>query len=203
MIIHKYKVRTAFTLVELMVTVLAAIVLIIGVSAMLAQGHFGYRRLFNRVNSEVVRNAYEARMTFDRIVRKSSAQRFDPRNADYEFLAEENQVYVYYFSNPQDMTIVVPDRYARFYLSGTELRLEQGRVTGGVGTSPPGLPTLVEPTDMILARDVIAPESGVFAVQGNALRMVLTLDNETDPEPGVSKIETLKMTVTTMAIRHN
>lgn len=203
MIIHKYKARTAFTLVELMVTVLAAIVLIIGVSAILAQGHLGYRRLFNRVNSEVVRNAYEARMTFDRIVRKSSAERCDPRSADYEFLSEENQVYVYYFSNPNDMTIVDPDRYARFYLSGTDLRLEQGRVTGGFDTAPPGRPTLVEPTDMILARDVTAPASGIFSVQSNAVRMVLILDNETEPDPGVSKIETLKMTVTTMAIRHN
>lgn len=196
MIIRKDKVKRAFTLVELMVTMLAAIILIVGISAMIAHGHKGYHRLYNRVTSQVVRNAYEARRTFDAIVRKSSIERCDFDNGN-------NTVYVYYFSNPQDLVIEDPDRYAKFYLSGTDLMLDQGEVTAGFETPPPGLPSLSRTSTKVLARDVTVPEAGIFSIQGAAVRMVLTLDDETDPAPGISKIETLKMTVITTAIRHN
>lgn len=200
MIVRKGKAGRAFTLIELMVTVLAFAVLILGISAMLAHGHMGYNRLFKRVNSQVVRNAYEARRAFDVYVRRSSIRRCDPRNADYEFLAEQNQLYVYYYSNPLSMAIVDPDRYARFYLSGTQLWFEQGNVTGGFDAPPPALPTLSSTSTMVLAHDVTPPASGIFSVQGASVRMVLTLDND---DPAVNKIETLKMTVTAKAIRHN
>ncbi|MHC4559561.1 MAG: prepilin-type N-terminal cleavage/methylation domain-containing protein [Planctomycetota bacterium] len=204
MIIHRDRVRRAFTLVELMVTILAAMILFAGISVMLVHGHLGYHRLFKRVNSQVVRNAYEARRTFDRAVRKSSIRRCDPMNADYEFLAEQNEAYVYYFSNPQDMTIEDPDRYARFYLEGSQLKLERGDVgLGTFDTPPPGLPSRSPTSTIILAHDVLAPESGIFSVQGASVRMVLLLDDETNAAAGVSKIQTLKMTVTTTAIRHN
>lgn len=193
MIMRKYKVKRAFTLIELMVTMLAAIILIVGISGMIAQGHKGYHRLYKRVTSEVVRNAYEARRAFDVVVRKSSIRRCDFENGN-------NTVYVYYFSNPQDLTIEDPDRYARFYLSGTDLMLEHGDVTGGFEIPPPGLPSLSPTSTKVLARDVTIPEAGIFSMQGAAVRMVLTLDNNSDT---VNKIETLKMTVTTTAIRHN
>ena len=193
MIMRKYKVKRAFTLIELMVTIVAAIVLIIGISAMIAQGHRGYNRLYKRVTSEVVRNAYEARVVFDAIVRKSSIKRCDFSNGN-------NTVYLYYFSNPQDLTIEDPDRYARFYLSGTDLMLDHGEVTGGFETPQPGLPSLSPTGTKVLARNLTVPEAGIFSMQGAAVRMVLTLDNNSDT---INKIETLKMTVTTTAIRHN
>lgn len=186
------------TLVELMVATLAALIVILGASAILYNGHVGYRRLFRRVNSDVVRNAYEARRTFDRLVRKASMKRIDPRDGDYRFLADENQLYVYYYLTPQSLVI---DRYARFYLSGTELRLEQGTVTGGFQTPPPGLPNLSTTSDTLLANNVIAPDTGIFAVDGNALRMVLVIDDETGST--LPRIETLRMTITTTAIRNN
>jgi len=198
MVIHRDKSARGLTLVELMVATLAALIVILGASAILFHGHIGYGRLFRRVNSDVVRNAYEARRTFDRLVRKASMERIDPRDGDYRFLADENQLYVYYYLTPQSLVI---DRYARFYLSGTELRLEQGTVTGGFQTPPPGLPNLSTTSDTLLANNVIAPDTGVFAAQGNALRMVLVIDDETGST--LPRIETLKMTITTTAIRHN
>jgi hypothetical protein len=182
----------AFTLVELMVTILAAMALIVGISAMLYHGHMGYHRLFKRVNSQVVRNAYEARRTFDRIVRKSSIRRCDLLNGN-------NEAYVYYFSNPQDMTIDDPDRYARFYLTGTELRLDQGPVPPD--TFETLTPSSLSPeTTSVLAHDVTAPGVGIFSLRGASVRMLLILDNN---DPAVNEIETSKMTVTTTAIRHN
>jgi len=198
MIMQRDKSARGLTLIELMVATLAALIVILGASAILFHGHIGYRRLYRRANSEVVRNGYEARRTFDRLVRKASMERIDPRDEDYRFLDDENQLYVYYYLTPQSLVI---DRYARFYLAGTELRLEQGTVTGGFQTPPPGLPNLSTISDTLLASNVKAPEDGVFAAQGKALRMVLLLDDETDST--LPKIETLKMTITTTAIRHN
>jgi len=182
------------TLIELMVTILAALVLIVGISSMLYHGHMGYRRLFRRVNNEVVRNAYEARRTFDRIVRRSSIRRCDLADGN-------NTAYVYYFANPQNMSVEDPDRYAKFYVSGTELRLEEGTVQTGTFELP--VPGRTPSGDMRLAQNVVVPAAGVFALQGNAVRMVLILDDETSPLPGVTQLETVKMTVTSEAIRHN
>ena len=198
MVIHRDKSARGVTLIELIVATIAALIVILGASAILYHGHIGYGKLFRRVNSEVVRNGYEVRRTFDRLVRKASMERIDPRDGDYRFLAEENQLYVYYYLTPQSLVI---DRYARFYLAGTDLRLEQGTVTGGFQAAPPGLPDLSTTSDTLLASNVTAPETGVFAAQGNALRMVLLLDDETGST--LHKIETLKMTITTTAIRHN
>ena len=198
MMICKYrKVARGLTLIELMVAILASMVLIIAVSAMLYHGHVGYNRLFRRVNSEVVRNAYEARRTFDVLVRRSSIRRCDLLNGN-------NEAYIFYFYNPQNMAIEDPDRYARFYLSGTQLMLEQGDV--GAGTfevPPPALPARLNAVTGVLARSVRAPNDGIFSMQGAAVRMVLILDDESDPPAGVSKLETLKITVTTEAIRYN
>lgn len=202
----KYKVSKAFTLVELMVTILAVVVLIIGISAMLAQGHLGYRRLYNRVNSEVVRNAHEARRTFERIVRKSSIERHDPDDPDSSI--PTNELCVYYYSDPL-APLTVPDRYARFYLADnaqwadTELMLDEGPVNFAALPAPgPTMPALPAPDSTImLAHYVTVPASSIFSTRGQSLRMVLMLDNQN--VSSLNKIETLKMIVTTTAIRHN
>lgn len=190
--------RKGVTLIELMVTIVAAVVLIIAISAVLAYGHMGYNRLYRRANSEVVRNAYEARRIFDRAVRKATIRRAD-------LSADRNQIYVYYFSDPLNTLIVDPDRYARFYISGAgddaQLLLERGQVTAGTfEVPPPALPGRTPTSTAVIAHDVTPPPTGTFSVSGAAVKMVLTLDND---EPDRNKTETLKMNVTTTAIRHN
>jgi hypothetical protein len=199
MAIRTYKTNRAATLVGLMIAMIAGAILMLATLLILFHGHMGFRRLYGRVNSEVVRNGYEARRLFDAVVRKSSIRRVDLLNGN-------NEAYVYYFSNSQDTTIADPDRYARFYLDndGEELWVEQGDVAAGTFDAPePGLPTLANGSARVLAHSVVAPESGIFSRRGASVRMVLTLDDETDPAPGTSRIETLIMTVTTTAIRHN
>ena len=200
MVIRKRKTRRAITLVGLMVAMVAAAVLVISTLLILALGHKGYRTFYGRVHSEVIRNAYESRRAFDVSVRKSSIRRCDLLNGN-------NEVYVYYYSNPQDPSILDPDNYARFYLTpdGTELWMERGDVVAGTFNTPaPDLPDMTNRITKILAHDVIAPESGTFSHQGASVEMVLTLDNETNAVAGVmSKMEALIMTVTTTAIRHN
>ena len=67
----KYNRRRAFTLIEVLVTAIAAVILIVGISAMLFFAQRGYNTMYRRVHSEVVRSAYEARRVFDAVVRKS------------------------------------------------------------------------------------------------------------------------------------
>jgi len=208
----KHNSRRAFTLVEVLVTALAALILIIGISAMLFYGQRGYNTMYRRVHSEVVRNAYEARSVFDAVVRKSIWRRYDPAPpapVDEPYIG--NQLCVYYYTDPADPapTNNLPDRYAYFHLEGTNLILEQGPVN--FAALPPqdlDIPSLPNPDKgpMVLARNVSNAERGipVFSKQGAALRMILVLDDETDPAENVySGTQTLKMIVTTTAIRHN
>lgn len=199
MVIRTHKTNRATTLVGLMVAILAGAALLIATLLILFHGHLGFHRLYGRLNSEVLRDCYQSRRLFDRILRKSSIRRCD-------LLSSNNEAYVYYFSNSQDTTIADPDRYARFYLEndGTELWIEQGDVAAGTFDTPePGLPTLTNGEARRLCNKIIAPESGIFSRRGTSVRMLFTVDDETDPEPGVSKIETLIMTLTATAIRHN
>ncbi len=200
MVICKRKTGRAITLVGLMVAMVATAVLVLSTLLILGLAHRGYRTFYGRVHSEVVRNAYEARRAFDVTVRRSSIRRCDLLNGN-------NEAYVYYYSNPQDSSILDPDKYARFYLNSdeTELWIEQGDVVPGTFSTPaPDLPGLTNGSTRVLAHNVIAPESGIFSSQATSVEMVLTLDNETNAVANaMTEMEALIMTVTTTAIRHN
>ena len=178
------KIRRGLTLIELMITVLAVMILVVGISGILAAGHKNYNIMFKRVNSDVVRNAYEARRTFDRIVRQASVRRCD-------LLSSGNEIYVYYFSAPNNLGLVFPDRYAKFYLvsngSDSDLFLDNGVVGANFNDiPPPGIEDLdLTLTSQIkLAGNVVAPTNGIFAVNGNSIQMSLILDNEEKDNSG-------------------
>ena len=204
-----HKNRSGMTLIELMITVLAVVILIVGISGILAAGHENYNVMLKRVNSEVVRNAYEARRTFDRIARKASIKLCefdDSRNGSYD------RMWLYYFSDANNLTIVDPDKYAMFYLGNvdgepdTELILEHGDVQPGTFDSSDG-PTLLNPTSYVLAHNVVVDpaEPGAFLRDGVSIQMILTLDNEEKDNSGnnIQDIETMKMTVSSTVIMHN
>ena len=203
------KFRAGVTLIELVVTVIAAIILIIGVTGILAGGHKNYATMYVRTTSVVIRNGYEARRIFDRIVRQSTSRRCDPSTIE---TTPSNYIYVYYYSNPQNLNIENPDRYARFYLSGTDLVMEQGVVTNGFFTTEPPPPNsepwLSATGSKVIAQNVdatAASTNGIFSKKGSSVRMVLILDNENPPNNtnNTNKLRTLKMTITSTAIRHN
>jgi len=189
MIIKKHNFRAGMTLVELIITVLAAIVLLIGITGILAAGIKNYKTMYERTTSDVVRNAYEARRIFDRVVRQATIRHSVPQ------VGTSNELYVYYYSNPSDINIEYPDSYAWFYLSGDELHIRRGGIIPETWDIDPS----VEPTDVPIAHNV---SSVVFTVSGASVRMVLILDNESDPQ-NTNRLETLRMTVTTTGIRHN
>jgi hypothetical protein len=195
------KFRAGVTLIELVVTIIAAIILIIGVTGILAGGHKNYATMYARTTSQVIRNGYEARRIFDRIVRQSTIRRCD-------LVAGGTGLYVYYYSDPANLAIVNPDRYAAFYLSGTDLIMEQGDLANDFLTTIPPPPPPSLSSGMVIAHNVdsaAASANGIFSVAGSSIRMVLTLDNENLPNNtnNTNKLRTLKMTITGTAIRHN
>jgi hypothetical protein len=198
------KFKAGVTLIELVVTIIAATIFLLGITAVLASGIRNYKTMYDRLTGEVIRNAYEARSIFDSIVRKSSIRRCDLSN--YRENAYD-QMIVYYYSdpnNPNNFEIIIdPDRYAHFYRFGSDLILVQGDVE--VGTFTTG-PVLINPgLPQIIARNVSFASGvpGIFSYDGHSVQMVLTLDDENPPNTPDNKLKTLKMTITSTAIRHN
>lgn len=188
MAVKKRQFRSGITLIELIITALAAVILLIGISTMLAAGHKNFKTMLGRTTSPVVRNAYEARIIFDKIVRKSVY--------DYINIANSEKIGVYYYSDPENMNLnAYPDRYAMFYKDGSTLRLQEGDISGW---PPPALP-VTSTNDRIIADNVTGLE---FTVVGASIRMGMTLDNTQNPAIP-DKLSTLKLDVTTTAIRHN
>ncbi|MBN1975639.1 MAG: hypothetical protein JW787_18540 [Sedimentisphaerales bacterium] len=181
--------RSGVTLIELVVTVLAAIILMIGIVSILAAGHRNYRTMFDRTTSEVVRNAYEARIIFDRIVRKSVYDYYDLNEAG-------DSLVVFFYPDPDNIETLNdhPTMYAMFYKDGSDLKLQQDSFTGW----PP--PTITpEAGDSVIAKNVTALE---FTVVSASIRMALTLDDTNNPG-NKNALSTLKLNVVTTAIRHN
>ena len=174
MITYRRTRTRAFTLVELMLTVLIATIVILGAGVMLVDSLRGYNKLYARVNEGIVRDAYVSRITFDKTVRKASRSL-----AHYQESGPGAYVRVYYFASP---SVPVLDRYSQFYESAGELFVTHGTRDDSGNLSPV--------TDILLAENV---ESVVFdVVGGGRVSMVLTLNDQTR-----------RMTVMTSAVRHN
>jgi hypothetical protein len=191
--------RSGVTLIELLIAALAATILIVGITGILAAGHQNFKSMLKRTSRGVVPDAYVAQRAFDRFVRKSSIKRYDPFTAD---VTPSNYLYVYYYSDPDDRIREEPDSYARFYPNGATLMLELGTVQGNFGRNPAiGLPDLSAPTRTLLLAENVT--SVTFKVFMYSVEMTLVLDNENPPGSPANKLETLKMTVTSTAILHN
>ena len=188
--------RSGITLIEVIIAALAASILMIAITGILAASHKNFKTMLKRTSQGVVPDAYAAKRVFDKIVRKSSIKRLDPPEV-YSSLSTE--LYVYYYSDP---TFIfegsIPDKYAHFYLNGSrQFMLDTGSVTGNFGASPPGLPSLNQESRLILANNI---NSVTFTEAIHSIQMVLMLDSETGSS---DPLGTLKMTVTSTAIQHN
>ena len=200
--------RCGFTLIELMITILAAVILLIGITGILAAGHKNFQTMFRRTSQGVVPDAYAARRAFDLIVRKSSIKRLDPSDV-YDPLGS-NEIYVYYYSDPSNPdpsypgTIFegsIPDKYAHFYRIGTQFMLDTGSVDReNFGGEEP--PTLPRESTLILTNSInsVSVNPVRFTESNHAIQMVLILDSETGSS---DPLGTLQMTVTSTAIQHN
>lgn len=186
--------RAGVTLIELVVTIIAAVILLLGITGILAAGHKNFKTMFKRTSEGVVPDAYAARRAFDTFVRKASIKRYDPSTVN---ITPSNYIYVYYYSDPNNVNIEVPDRFAYFYQNGTQLILDQGNVPDfNAIIDPSGLPRT---STYVLADNVSSVNFTVFMY---SVKMSLILDSENIPG-NTNKLETLKMSVTSTAVLHN
>jgi len=167
------------TLTELMITLILASIIFLALGTVIIDAHKGWLKMFSRSFSDVVVHAYVTQNTFSTIVRKSSiaVHEIEMSADDTKIIAVE----VYYYSDTGTTDL---DRYARFYISGTDFSVDQGVIDTTV------LPWVKEtPDTSVLAQDVA---SGYFDINGSSIQVVLNLDNGKED-----------MKVITSAVRHN
>ena len=167
------KYRRAFTLMELIITMALSTIIILGMGVILVDNQKGWSMMYDRTYSDVVTDAYIARDVFVKVARKSS-MKVSAIGSAGEFIQ------VYYYQNP---SAVIPDRYAKFYISSGSLLVDYGDLDPGTWN------TLSVLNTMTLARNV---DSVKFDVTGTSVQMVLSLNNNNEA-----------MTTICSAVRHN
>ena len=174
MLKDKTRNRCGFTIVEVMVAAVMAVIIMFGLAFVLSDAHRGWNTMYNRVYSDVVTGSHIAARTFDRIVRKSSIELS-------QFTADEVTACYYADSNS-----AVIDRYSRFYVTDdNDLCVEYGQYNGQA--KPPEYTPEGEP---VIICDNVSFCS--FMKNGRSLQMVLTLDNGKE-----------ELTTVTSAVLHN
>ena len=143
------KLKNAFTLTELVVTMVTAIIVILTIGVILADSHRGWNTTYNKAYSEVVTGGYVARKAFDAVVRKSSRA-----------VSGGDWLEVYYFADADSPAI---DRYVRFYTDAGQLNIEYGTINPRQTTSTHPICGMVS--------------NCVFYVFGRYAQMLLTLDD--------------------------
>ncbi len=129
--------------------------------------------MYDRTFSDVMTDAYIARDVFVKVARKSS-MKASVIDSDREYIQ------LYYYQNP---AVIIPDRYAKFYVSSGSLLVDYGDLEPGTWN------TLSVLSTMTLARNV---DSVKFGVIGTSVQMVLSLNNNNEA-----------MTTVCSAVRHN
>ena len=166
-----------FTLVEMMIGMVASSIMVLGVVNVLASNQKEYNQTYERVNGAVVREATEARLVFDVIVRKASVRKC--------LIGSANEyAEVFYYASATSTAL---DRYTRFYVSGTDLVAEHGQLTPG--TFNHSLNN--SPTTQVLAHHVTAGTC-TFTQIGPTVSMALVLNDGR-----------LDLPIVTTATRHN
>lgn len=110
--------RSGFTLIELIISSVVGLIVMLGLAVIFVGGIRAYEVTYDRVNADVITDGYYARRLFDAVVRKSSSGDVTV-DEDGEWLEA-----IYYDSDES----AYPDRYARFFTSGDELKVEYGTV---------------------------------------------------------------------------
>ena len=162
---HPYRVRRqakGFTLVEMMVAMLASSLMFLALTGVLAGNQTDYNRTYERMYGDIENHAREARIIFDQVVRQSTIRKC--------LIGTANEyVEVYYYRTTGSLGL---DGYARFYwdVSDEQLLLERGQLE--LGTFEYSLWN--DPTTQVVAEHVT---SCTFLQVGVCISMNLVLDD--------------------------
>ena len=159
------RVASGLTLVEMMTAMLASSIMFLAVAGVLAGNHKQWNQTYDRVNGEVVTEAYVTRITFDRIVRQASAYWCTP------MYAVESSITLQLYTNIENMgTTPALNRYARF----TPQRHGSGPGAGpALGSGALGVPGSPDSTQVLAHNVTIAR----FWRSGPCVHMALLIDD--------------------------
>ncbi len=152
----------AFTLVELAVAMLIAIIPILVVGTIIAGSQRQWKNMYDRTNSPIATAVAVTTRVFDTTIRKAAADQvlIDPAGKWIE---------VCYPGNPNSATI---DSYARFYAQKGSLHIDRGRLNPRTSL-----------TDQTLCENV---SSCSFRQLGQSVQMILKLDDSTEQKTIIS-----------------
>jgi len=150
------KFRRGFTLTELAVTAVIAIIVILAIGITLAGSVQGWRTAYGRAYSDVAMESYSVRRAFDGVVRKAVRQAFS---------VSDNELTVKYYSS---YLSTFPDRYAHFYLSGRELKLEHGNIDASGNKTESGTAIVCSNVESCFFKHDV----------GRSIEMIVTLNDD-------------------------
>lgn len=146
--------RKGITLIELVMTVIISLIIILTVAIALVDSNKAWGRMYGDIFSDTAVESLCANKTFDAFIRKASSENIliDPAG---------NWVEVYFYASDASAN---PDRYARFYLQGSEVVLDWGNRNP---KETLGLQTLCHNVS-----------DCKFSSQGRSVQMFLTLNSD-------------------------
>jgi len=142
-----------FTLIELMVALTASMIVMLGLSLVLANSQKSWNQLYTRAFSDVVGDSNVSGIKFKAIIRKASQNGFVVDN-------QGKGIEVYYYNNEDSADV---DRYAHFYELDGDLNLEFGKLN---------------PRETLEVQTICGDVTEcLFTAAGRSAQMALTLDN--------------------------
>ncbi|MCF7955318.1 MAG: prepilin-type N-terminal cleavage/methylation domain-containing protein [Phycisphaerae bacterium] len=153
--------NTAFTLIELMVTLLISGIIVSAVGVMVADSSGWFSDSYGKIYSQPAIESLLARKTFEAVIRQSS-------DIGLEISPDGSSAEINYYSSPANQL----DSYAQFYVSGTDLILEKGSLSPKTATS----------TETVCGN----VSQCTFKAAGSAVQMILILDDGKNKQGSVT-----------------
>lgn len=160
-------INRGFTLIEMLVAIVASSILILCVGTLLASSQQQYNRINDRVNGPIATDGLAAQRTFDAVCRKSSW-----RKCQLDMSGSDLTLYYYRTGS----TSSIPEKYARFHLIGEQLVVDHGDLKSGQWIPD----TSSTPVRMVLTDRA---ENVQFTLQDQSISMVLTFDPAANVQP--------------------
>lgn len=146
-----------FTMIELIIAAVMTLIVTLCVGVVLVNSHRAYDVTYDKVYADVVTDGFVAKRLFDSVIRKSSGD-------DITFAQDGSWAEVEYYNSGGSSYL---DRYAKFFTSGSELRVQYGTITSY------GIKQTTR-TDTICGNVA----SCIFKTSGNSAIMILNLNDQ-------------------------
>ncbi len=152
--------QKGFTMIEVIASMAVMSVVILAISSVITDSNALWGRLHNSVYGVMPQDIIRTQRAFNKTCRKATLR--------VMFLSEDKETMCLYYFSDHINPPYWPDRYAMFYLDGTDLKVEHGTLQFATINQNQELYTET------LCRDV---QSLQFASQGLSVQICMTVNN--------------------------